>query len=81
MTNDRSALTTDLLDEILKLAEELASARVQAFWADDRSDPAAVARHENEAAGHRLALAVLVSAVRAAGVAEGRRRRAATTED
>lgn len=61
------------LDEILACAEALASARTEAVRAGDWGDSTAAVRHADDAAGHRLALAVLVSAERAAGVDEGRR--------
>jgi hypothetical protein len=70
----------DALDEILNLAELLADTRVKAFDALNRQvvgfrQRKVAQRYADAAAGYRLAIAVAVEGVRAAGVEEGRRQR------
>jgi len=63
----------DALEEILNLVEEVALARVKAHAAANRDDGPRAAQHGDRAKALRLAIAVAVEGVRAAGVEEGRR--------
>jgi hypothetical protein len=68
------------LDEILILVEEVALARVKAHVAANRDDGPRAAQHGDRAKAFRLAIAVAVEGVRAAGVEEGRRESRAMTD-
>lgn len=63
----------DALEKILNLVEEVALARVKAHAAANRDDGPRAQQHSNRAKALRLAIAVAVEGVRAAGVEEGRR--------